>query len=265
MGTKIMHRPGRALVLFAALLVASAQTAVVAVASESDPWEYSAGLYAWGAGIGGKTVEGDEIDLSLSDIIDNLHMIFFGEAGMRKKDWGLHGDLIYLNIGAANSGTTRVPVGPDSIPVDTDVNISLKAWVFTPTVHYTLVDTEKNRFDILGGLRYLYLDARVELDEDLPIAGERSQTLEDSGPTWDGIVGFKGRYNIDDKWYLPYYADVGTGESKITWQAFGGVGYKFSKVDTTLGYRYLKWEFDDNDALDNLNVSGLLLGFNYKF
>ena len=265
MGTKIMRRSGRALLLFAALLAASGLASGLAVASENDPWEYSAGLYAWGASIGGKSAEGDEIDLSLSDIIDNLRMIFFGEAGMRKKDWGLHADLIYLNIGDSDSGSTSIPIGPGNLPVETDVNVRMKAWVFTPTAHYTLVDTEKNRFDIVGGLRYLDLDVTVDLDTELPITGDRSKTLEFDGDVWDGIVGFKGRYHIDDKWYLPYYADVGTGDSEITWQAFGGVGYKFSKVDTTLGYRYLKWEFDDNPALDNLNVSGLLLGFNYKF
>lgn len=264
MGTNIMHRSGRALMLFTALLVASAQTAVVAVASESDPWEYYAGLYLWGPSIKGESAQGDDFEITFSDLLDDLEMVFMGQAGMRKEKWGLDADLIYMNLKQDSKKTVRIPIGP-GIAGGFKNEIKLKAWVFTPTAHYTLVDTERNEFNLLAGLRYLYLDAEVKLKFDGPLPPDRKRDLSDSGSNWDGIIGFRGRYNFDEKWYLPYYADVGTGQSKNTWQVFGGVGYQFAKIDAVLGYRYLKWEFDDNNALNNLKIMGPMLGFNYRF
>ena len=57
----------------------------------------------------------------------------------------------------------------------------------------------------------------------------RSGTKKVSESVWDGIVGVKGRYAFGDdrKWFVPFYLDVGTGQTKLTWQAAAGVGYAF--------------------------------------
>jgi hypothetical protein len=34
----------------------------------------------------------------------------------------------------------------------------------------------------------------------------------------------KGRFALDEHWFVPYYADLGTGESDLTWQIAGGIG-----------------------------------------
>jgi hypothetical protein len=35
---------------------------------------------------------------------------------------------------------------------------------------------------------------------------------------WDAIVGLKGRatFGEEHRWFVPYYLDVGTGESSLT-------------------------------------------------
>ena len=71
--------------------------------------------------------------------------------------------------------------------------------------------------------------------------------------------------DLSDKWYLSCYADVGAGDSKLTWQAWPGVGYRFEKVDVVAGYRHLAWETDDGDTLDDLNFSGPMLGVKFRF
>ncbi|MBK6396605.1 MAG: hypothetical protein IPF73_19570, partial [Betaproteobacteria bacterium] len=47
------------------------------------------------------------------------------------------------------------------------------------------------------------------------------------------IIGVKGRYafGADRRWFAPYYLDVRTGDSDLTWQAMGGLGYRFSWGD----------------------------------
>jgi hypothetical protein len=45
-------------------------------------------------------------------------------------------------------------------------------------------------------------------------------------------VGVKGRYTFGDdgKWFVPFYLDVGTGQSQLTWQISSGLGYSTTGV-----------------------------------
>ena len=47
----------------------------------------------------------------------------------------------------------------------------------------------------------------------------RTASSEVSETVWDGIVGLKGRYafGANGQWFVPYYVDVGAGNSKLTW------------------------------------------------
>lgn len=105
-----------------------------------------------------------------------------------------------------------------------------------------------------------------ELKIDAPGKTLRSS---ESGDTWDGIVGVRGKVKLKYNWYLPFRFDVGTGETKLTWQAYGGVGYKFNTFEIVAGYRYLDWNFDDNDkggdTFNDLTVSGPILGVTFQF
>ena len=47
-------------------------------------WRYKASLYLWGAGIGGTSSSGGDVDVSFSDIIDNLDMAAMGAIEARK-------------------------------------------------------------------------------------------------------------------------------------------------------------------------------------
>jgi len=71
---------------------------------------------------------------------------------------------------------------------------------------------------------------------------------------------------LGDKWYLNYYADIGTGESDLTWQALAGVNYTLSKVDVGVGYRILQWQLDGSGYLDEFEISGpyALLAIKFK-
>jgi hypothetical protein len=44
----------------------------------------------------------------------------------------------------------------------------------------------------------------------------------------------RGYFMLGDNWYIPYYADIGTGGSDLTWQLFGAIGYRFSWGDIRL-------------------------------
>src|SRR5262249_38677423 len=81
----------------------------------------------------------------------------------------------------------------------------------------------------------------------------------------DGIVGLRGQAALPGAWYLPYYADIGAGSSRLTWQAFGGIGYHFKWGDAVFGYRHLAYDFDSGRIASDMSLSGPHIGVAFKF
>lgn len=225
------------------LLISSAGT-VLAQESDKD-WKFGIGLYFWGASFGGESATGSDIDVKLDDILDNLDFAFMGMAEARKNKWLFAADAIYLDL--ENSAT---------IAPGTEASVELSGWVVTPFVGYNLVNSKILDLNILGGARYLYLKTGLKVGPD---------SVEDSGDNWDGIIGIRGAVNLSKKWYIPYHLDIGTGDSDVTYQASAGLGYHFKHIDLVATYRYLRWDFDNNKALDNLYFQGPLLGIRFRF
>jgi hypothetical protein len=82
--------------------------------------------------------------------------------------------------------------------------------------------------DLLGGARLLKMKPTLgySITGDLgPIVlPGRNGSKQVNESIWDGIIGVKGRYAFgdDNKWFVPFYLDVGTGQSQLTWQISGG-------------------------------------------
>jgi hypothetical protein len=85
-------------------------------------------------------------------------------------------------------------------------------------------------------------------------AGNREVTVQN----WDAIVGVKGRWSFgaERKWFVPYYLDMGTGESSFTWQAMTGVGYSFGWGDVVGSWRYLDYQMKSGNLVDSINFNG---------
>jgi hypothetical protein len=84
------------------------------------------------------------------------------------------------------------------------------------------------------------------------------------GAQQDAHVGIRGQILFpDSRWFIPYYFDIGTGESKLTWQALVGVGYSFDWGEVTLAMRSLSYDFDKDNADLTLTGPGLGVGFRW--
>jgi len=211
----------------------------------NDSWDYSASLYLWASAIGGTTANGDDVDISFSDILDNLDFGYMGNFGAKKGKWTFETDVLYLKVGSELDAP---------LPIE---RIQLRAWVVTPYAAYNVVESDQWNLDLLAGARYLYMKSQITL----PIA-----EVSDSDTSWNGIVGIKGNYKLNEKWYLPFTFDVGSGDADITYQALAGVGYKYEKFDLLVGYRYLKWEFNDAFVgFSDLDLSGPIIGAKFRF
>ena len=134
----------------------------------------------------------------------------------------------------------------------------MQAATVTGGVGYAVVDNDSTRVNLVAGARYLWID----LDLDFAI-GPITLNASDSGSVIDGIVGFKTRTKMADRWDFLFYADIGTGDSDITWQALGAVAYKYKSADLVAGYRYLTWNFGGADALNDLTIYGPYVGVKF--
>lgn len=115
-----------------------------------------------------------------------------------------------------------------------------------------------------AGARYLWLEVDMELTTTSPLGASKTKTSE-SGHNWDGIVSVRGDFKLSDKWDAAIYFDGGSGDSDYTWQGLAGVSYEFDNFKGFLGYRHLKWDFDDDSLLENMQVSGPFVGARFNF
>ena len=236
-----------------ALTLLFSGTSVAAQNLVEDRWQWSAAAYFWGASMGGTTAGGADLDVGLSTILDSLDFGAMGTLNARKGKLSYFADLIYLDLGDQANTTVPVPVSAD---------IDLKGWISTAGVGYQIYDQSGTRLEVLGGARLLKFDSDINIT-----AAGRNTRLGSSDPNWDAIVGLRGSTDLSDKWYMNYYADIGTGESDFTWQALVGVNYRMKKADITAGYRYLSWDFGQKSysGFSDLNLSGFYLGAKFDF
>jgi hypothetical protein len=96
----------------------------------------------------------------------------------------------------------------------------------------------------------------------LPPSGNFSQRED----LVDGIIGARGKIKWgDSNWFTPYYVDVGTGSSALTWQAQTGLGYSFKWGDLVVAYRYLAYDMSDRKLLQNVSFGGVAFGASFHF
>ena len=247
-------KPASRLVSIAALAFFISPSIAIA---ESD-WEVSADIYLWGSNITSTTPGGKSSTLPFYKILDNLDMSVMGGVKAQKDRWAISADAIYMNLSTKVNRDRRYPNAPDDITG----NVALKSWIVTPTVGYAIHDTEQARIEIIGGARYLWLEssAKVNFDDMTVFDNANSDSY------WDAVIGTRAEFSLSEKWFVPTYFDIGKGDTDLTWQAFAGVGYKFGKLSTIVGYRYLDFEFDNsNKVMAEMTVKGPIALITYDF
>lgn len=252
-------------------LAATAQTA-------DDAWRFQAIVYGYFPDIGGKTSfperGGSSVDVDISQILSNLKFTFMGTFEAGKGNWGFFTDIIYLNVGDSVSNSRNVSIGGHELPlgVTSNLNLDIKATLWTVSGEYRFVNQPGAVMYGLAGARLLDLKETLSynLSADVgPIVGPgRSGNSEASLSYWDAVVGVKGRvaFGANHEWSVPYYADVGSGQSKLTWQVFGGLGYQFSSWGSVLaGWRYMDYQFKSGSAVESLNLNGPMVGVAFNW
>jgi hypothetical protein len=266
------RRTGLAAATLAATLAAAAPHA--AQAQSMDAWKWEASIYGWFPAIGGSTSfpassGGSNIDVSAQDVIDALKFTFMGSLEAKNGQWGLWTDLVYADFGASKQASRDFTVDDQPVGVDANLVLDVKSWIWTLAGTYSLASTPDHTLDVLGGARYLDLAQTLSwtLSADIPQLPGRSGSASADITNWDAVIGIKGRAMLgaERKWFIPYYLDIGTGQSKFTWQVNAGVGYKFDWGSVIATWRYLDYEFKSGHAIESADFNGPTIGLAFQW
>jgi hypothetical protein len=269
-------------------LVAAAVGAAIAVSAnasgaEADSydgqWHYGFTIYGWLPALtadlnfslrNGATAS-PSTTIKPSNYLSDLRFAAMMAGSARKDNWALFTDLVYADIGTLSSKVTTLhtPGGEIHPQADINVDVDLKATIWTLGAGYTVARNNQATLDIIGGARYAGIESSLGVNVFGPngIFGTSASTTQKAN-IWTGIVGVAGavRLSDDGKWYMPYEADFGAGSKSTTsWNGILGVGYKFGWGDLLLAWRYLDYKLDTNQPVEKLIMSGPLFGARFAW
>ncbi|MBW2432646.1 MAG: hypothetical protein JRF36_03515 [Deltaproteobacteria bacterium] len=240
--------------------------------AENSDWEFKMSPYMWFISASGDvTVRGQEsdLDLSFSDIWDELNIAAMLVFEGRKNRWGFVGDALYANLGKSTSTDVT------GIKIDPTVKLSyLGAGGFYRLGTWDLSQTPANAVpsvtvDAMAGARYTYLDMKLDLKGFRSASGDKAWV--------DPLVGARAIFDLSERWAASLTGNLGgfgVG-SDFTWHAWGLLGYRFSlfSKDNNAavfgGYRALSWDYTDGGGDDkfewDVTLHGPILGIQIGF
>jgi len=204
-------------------------------------------------------------------VLDVLKFAFFTAVQARHGEWGLFTDIAYADLGDNGRIDAHIDTGTvlGKVPVSLDADLDIKTWIWTVAGTYQLKNDNDGTMDVLFGARMLDMTDRLKWSNisviGLPI--DSSGTSKAHTTNWDAVVGLRGRAYLggDRKWFVPYHADIGAGQSQLTWQVNAGVGYQFDWGALVGSWRHLSYKFKSGSLIDNQSFSGPLVGTVVKF
>ena len=241
-----------------------------ASAQDAERWQFTGSLNLFMPSISGKTVfpppadGGSSVNLDSEQILEALQFTVMGSLEARKGRWGAFTDVVYINLGTNKDSTRSIGIGGSGLPVDVraDVNYDIEGWSWTLGGAWRAVQQPDLSLDLIAGARLLDINQKLDYTltgnvGSIPLP-DQSGARKSSLSNWDAVVGVKGRYRFGDsrKWFMPYYLDVGTGNSNYTTQAMAGVGYTFGWGEVVGAWRYLGYDMKSGQPLKDLSFSG---------
>lgn len=245
-----------------------------------DQWTFTVTPYLWLPNISGSLKydlpnidSSPEVETDPDSYLSDLDMALMINGEARKGKWSLFTDYIYLDFGAEDSQVKSFGGARVNGSIDRGTESSLTGDLWTLVGGYAVVQGPGATLDVIGGFRYLGIEAstdwKLAVTINDPVSGETlnaSGSVSQSEDLWDGIIGVRGHVKLgDSNWFMPYYADIGTGSSTVTWQAMLGVAYGWKWGDVGLVYRYLSYDMDDDELLQDVSFGGPALGVTFRF
>jgi hypothetical protein len=236
--------------------------AVPVHAKTGDTWHFQLGTYGWLSGQKGTLatqpgLPAADVDIDFyDDIRGNINGSFalIGEA--RKGRVGVVTDISYSDIEDDDA-----TLGP----LFTTLTSRTKTWIVSAAGFYRLIEQGGAFLDGMAGLRYWSVDSSLKLGAGILPARESSNREDWTDP----IIGLKGLVPLGATKIFVSGALVlggfGVG-SDFMWDGMLNLGYQWTPTfSTTVGYRYLDVDYDEDDFLYDVYQDGLVLGLSWRF
>ena len=255
---------------------------LAAAAQGEERWSFALTPYLWLPNVNGTLKYSPppnggapEVDTGPNNYLENLSFALMLSGEARKGRWSIVSDLIYLKFDKEKSNVRDVNFCGSRVNTSADLGTtsSLKGLEWTIAGAYTMVQSPRYTLEGLGGLSYFHIEASSDWQLIATVSAPGgAQVFPASGSTSrstslvDGIVGVRGRLRWGETpWFTPYYLDLGTGSSSLTWQSVIGIGYGFKWGDAVLAYRTLYYDQKDDKLLQDFRFSGPTLGATFRF
>ncbi|HEY8948141.1 MAG TPA: hypothetical protein VIM56_04575 [Rhizomicrobium sp.] len=273
-----MHLLRKASIAGLALAAAAAMaTGARAEDAYDGHWHFSVMPYLWAPGYEGHfrynippgASGTPNVNVGPIDAFKLLNFAFMGTAEVNKGRWGLFTDIVYVNFDNDKARVKSITgAGGDvEFPVNLGTEAGLKATVWTLAPSYAFYANGASSSAVFLGTRYLDVTSSLTWNFSGPLAlFPQSGKLEQKANAWDAIGGIKGRFGFSGShWFIDYYADIGTGDTDLTYQGVAAVGYSWGCADFELAYRYLHYEPGERRFIKNLSFYGPALGVRFHF
>jgi hypothetical protein len=228
---------------------------------EQSNWEFQVAPYLWAISMNGDaTVKGQEadVDVSFSDIWDELNFALMLEYEARKGHWGLWGNTIYANLGNSNADVDGLKIEPtvNALWQGAGGFYRLGTWNLA---NESVKNTPSVTVDTYLGVRYTYLDLSLDIKGADNVDGDKHWV--------EPLVGLRTRWDLSERWTVTLTGDIGgvAFGSDFAWNAFGLIGYRFNllaedNARAYAGYRALSQDYRDGSGDDKFEWDVTLYG-----
>ncbi len=277
-------------VAIASLIAASP---IAAMAQESGEWQFHLTPYLWLPTIGGDVkyevppgggTGSPTVDVGPAEWLDLLNYGLLIGGSAQKGRFSVFADLVYLSMTSEDVDRvvsvddtitvpgTRIPV-PVGANLNADTRTDLDGLLLTLTAGYQVTRGDSANATVFAGARYFDVDLATRWDLTAEITvGPGTVILPSEGKIsgdttlWDGVIGVRGELGMGQgNWSIPYYFDIGTGDSDQTWNAFIGLAREYNWGDLLIAYRHLEYDQGKDSLLQDFSFSGPAVGARFRF
>jgi len=269
---RAMSRVVTALLTSFALLASGIAKAESTTESESDRWRFEITPYFFAAGLSGTTgVDGvkTDVDLSFSDVWDNLDSGYMGFFEAAKDRWFFSFEGIYFKLSDEGTKGWTGPQGRRDASAKLEVTAT--EIVYQASMGYRVLD-KRTKVDVFGAARYTELESDVKLK--VSTSGDvfpGGKLKADGSVNWtDPVIGVRVLAPIADNWTFMGVVDVGgfgvNGDIDRTYQGIAGVNWMFKKdFAMKVGYRYFYQNYHDDGVVWDMVAKGPYIGLGIAF
>ena len=226
----------------------------------AEEWSFRIAPYAWMAGIEGDVKPFDagpatDVDLSFSDILENLDIAAFVAAEARRGDFFLRGDFSYAAVSAS---------GDTPGPAFSEAEVESKTLQASGVLGWSFFRDDQMHADVFAGARLW----RISTDLDLSGGQQPAASFSSTETFVDPIIGLSGGMQVLPDVTLAVSASLG-GFGVGADLEYGGTIAAFWQAGEHWGlaggYRYLAVDYETGGFIYDIAQHGPFLGVFFVF